>query len=384
MSELGDALALAHDARERLGTLRAQVHRWQHAERWRRALERHRERHGGDALLVWAAERPAAPAAETTSVIRLWLDGQRMRIELDSEAVSGPQRAVTVTDGARCWSYVPGHGAYVTERADTAGGVTPGLGGIDGLLDPLPLLATLRLQARGRTRWEGRPAFRLAGTLRPGMGHRLFGEGFAAWGDRYDLLLDAERGVLLRSAALLNDEPFAVTELREPVFDEPLAAGLFRFTAPPGTPVVPLRPARGEGGGVSRNWLTIEEAARAVDFTVLAPAALPAATEHRVAVVPPVAGPPARPAEVHVFYDFPLRLDLVECAAEAAVPDRHGWARVEREGAVALVRERKARHPAGRRELKLEREGTLVRMSSDLPLDDLLVVAASLAPVPGP
>jgi hypothetical protein len=382
MSELGDALALAHDARERLGTLRAEVHRWQHGERWQRALERHRERHGGDAALVWAAERPAAPAAETTSITRLWLDGPQMRIELESETATGPQRAVTVTDGARCWSYVPGHGAYVSQRGETTGGVAPGLGGLDGLLDPPPLLATLRLQARGRARWEGRAAFRLAGTLRPGMGHRLFGEGFAAWGDGYDLLLDAERGVLLRAAALLDGEPFAVTELREPVFDEPLAADLFRFTAPPGTPVVPLTPAR-SGGGAGRNWLTIEEAARAVDFTVLAPAALPVATEHRVAVVAPVAGPPARPAEVHVFYDFPPRLDLVECAAADARPDRHGWDRVERDGAVALVRERKARHPAGRRELKLERDGTLVRMSSDLPLDDLLEVAASLVPVPG-
>jgi hypothetical protein len=355
------------------------LHRWQHAERWRRAFERHREQRGRDALLVWSAEGPAA-AGEATSVTRLWVDGPRMRLEFEAEPHPEAQPAVTVTDGARCWSYVPGHGAFVSERAE-AGATAPGLGGVDGLLDPLPLLATLRLRAEGRVRWEGRPALHLAGTLRPGMGHRLFGEGLAGWGDGYDLLLDAERGVLLRAAALLEGEPFAVAELREPVFDEPFPAELFRFTAPPGTPVVPLAPPG--GGAAARRWLTIAEAARAVDFTVLAPAALPAATEHRVALVPPAAGPPARPAEVHVFYDFPPRLDLVECAAAAALPDRHRWDRVERDGAVALVRERKARHPAGRRELKLERDGTLVRMSSDLPLDDLLEVAASLLPVTG-
>jgi hypothetical protein len=380
MSELGDALALAHDARERLGTLRALVRRWHHGGRWQRAFDRNRQQRGGDATAAWASERRAA-AGESEFVTRLWVDGpRRMRVEHEIERDGTSRTAVTVIDGERCWSYVPGHGAFVSELPLTTSGATPGLGGLDGLLDPLPLLASLRLAVRGRARWEGRPAIHLDGTLRPGMGHRLFGEGFASWADRCDLLVDGERGVLLRAATLLDGEPFAVTEMLEPVFDEPLAAELFRFSAPPGEPVLPLRPARA-GPTAGRSWFTLEEAARAVDFAVLTPSALPRTTEHRVAVLPPVTGPPSRPAEIHVFYDLPGRLDLMECAAGAAAADRHAWDPVEHDGALVLVRERRARHPAGRRELKLERLGTLIRISSDLQLDDLLALAASLEPV---
>ena len=46
--------------------------------------------------------------------------------------------------------------------------------------------------------------------------------------------------MLLRAATLLDGEPFAVTEMLSPVFDEPLAADLFRFSPPPGEPVLPL------------------------------------------------------------------------------------------------------------------------------------------------
>jgi hypothetical protein len=253
------------------------------------------------------------------------------------------------------------------------------LGGLDGLLDPLPLLASLRLEAVERTRWEGRPAIRLGGTLRPGMGHRIFGQGLAGWADRYDLLMDAERGVLLHAAALLDGEPFALAEMLQPVFNESLAEELFRFTAPPGVPVLPLRPAGESSGG--RSWFTLAEAAAAVPFTVLAPAGMPPSAGHRVAILPPSPGPPPRPAEIHVFYDLSDRLDLVECDAAAAVPDSHDWEPVEHDGETMLVRGRRARHPSGLRELKLERLGTLVRMSSDLPLDDLLPLAASLEPV---
>ncbi|MDX6645905.1 MAG: hypothetical protein QOK40_1632 [Miltoncostaeaceae bacterium] len=193
-------------------------------------------------------------------------------------------------------------------------------------------------------------------------------------------MVDGERGVLLRAATLLDGEPFAVTEMLEPVFDEPLEPGLFRFAAPAGEPVLPLRPAGG-GATAGGSWFTLEEAARAVEFTVLTPSALPRTTEHRVAILPPAIRPPSRPAEVHVFYDLPGRLDLVECAAGAAIPDRHAWDPVEHDGALVLVRERRARHPAGRRELKLQRVDTPIRLSSDLPLDDLLALAASLEPV---
>ena len=233
MSDLGNALALAHDARERLGTLRARVIRWRHDERWPQAFERAHERLGDAAIAAWSADAAAKVVPPSTTVTRLWVDGERMRVETEGEP--GPDSALTVVVGTRVWSYVPGRGAFTGEAP---AGHAPGA--VAMLLDPLPLLASLRLEVQGTVRWESRPAVELSGTLRPGMGHRLFGAGLVDWADRCDLLLDAERGVLLRAAAMLQDQPFAVAEIRELAFDEPLNPALFRFEPPPGVPVVPL------------------------------------------------------------------------------------------------------------------------------------------------
>jgi hypothetical protein len=125
MSELGDALALAHDARERLGTLRALVRRWHLGERWQRAFDRHRRQRGGDATAAWASERREA-AGESEFVTRLRVDGpRRMRVEHPLERDGGSRTAVTVIDGERCWSHVPGHGAFVSELPLSARGSRP-------------------------------------------------------------------------------------------------------------------------------------------------------------------------------------------------------------------------------------------------------------------
>jgi outer membrane lipoprotein-sorting protein len=48
--------------------------------------------------------------------------------------------------------------------------------------------------------------------------------------DKYDLLVDKERGILLRYAAIVKEKAFAVATVNHATFDEPIPDNVFSFT----------------------------------------------------------------------------------------------------------------------------------------------------------
>ena len=100
-------------------------------------------------------------------------------------------------------------------------------------LNPSPLLYALWLEPLGRTTGAGRPAIRVRGAPNPASGHRFWHENAAA----FELLVDAQRGTLLRFAVIEHGDEAFVQEVTDIEFDAPIPAAMFRFDPPPGTDV---------------------------------------------------------------------------------------------------------------------------------------------------
>ena len=57
--------------------------------------------------------------------------------------------------------------------------------------------------------------------------------------DEYRLRIDAETGILLRAACLVDDVEFVTTEVFDLAVDQPIDAALFAYRPPPGTVPTP-------------------------------------------------------------------------------------------------------------------------------------------------
>lgn len=96
------------------------------------------------------------------------------------------------------------------------------------LLDPAFLLATHKLDFMGETVHANRPVLRVRATYQKAK-DRLHEAFFWASADQYDLLVDKEYGILLRYAALLDGQEFAVASVDSVVFDAPISDEVFAF-----------------------------------------------------------------------------------------------------------------------------------------------------------
>ena len=97
------------------------------------------------------------------------------------------------------------------------------------LADPSFLLASHDLQPLATVRHVGREATRVRGTPR-NTAHSIHDGIFWSTADEYDLLVDKERGILLRYAARLDGQEFAVAEVEHVSFDEPIPQDVFSFS----------------------------------------------------------------------------------------------------------------------------------------------------------
>lgn len=228
MSERGDLLELMYGARARWVSVRLALRSWRHAPRQARALERFARGRARRPLI--SAYTHSALADEHESRVRLWMAGECVREER-AGAFSYPE--LSVRDGARWWTYSQREGATSNEHHPELGS---GIGSSGHhLLDPAGLIGALRLERDGSERAAGRPALRVRAWPRPGATHafpRFETHALGVGADGYELLVDAERGVLLRTAALLDDQPFFVDEVLEIAFDEEFAPELFRCASP--------------------------------------------------------------------------------------------------------------------------------------------------------
>ncbi|MFO7321000.1 MAG: hypothetical protein DIU68_004670 [Chloroflexota bacterium] len=94
------------------------------------------------------------------------------------------------------------------------------------LLDPSFLLTSHTLEPLEETVYLERQAIRVRATYRKGK-NRIYEPLFWGTADEYELLVDQERGILLRYAAKLEQREIAVASVRHVAFDQPLSDDLF-------------------------------------------------------------------------------------------------------------------------------------------------------------
>jgi hypothetical protein len=102
------------------------------------------------------------------------------------------------------------------------------------LVDPSFFASGWELTARDDRMHAGRSALRVLATRRDAKSRLSFWD----YVDQYEILVDAERGVLLRYAGIVDGEEAGVFAVRAVHFDEPIADEVFSHQPPKGTRIV--------------------------------------------------------------------------------------------------------------------------------------------------
>jgi len=369
VSELGDLLDLMHGAVGRTGTVSAVLFEQRRPELLKRAFQRFGERvefarAGGYFRVPLGGVAPGEQAEVHRWRVELWAERGRFRQER-----RGPDAEhVLVVDRERWWSWSPAMGlqSYEEER-----GVHHFGAGLE-MLDPARFLSGFDLDPAGEVVVAGRAACRVRVRARDLERHRAGGLELGI--EEAELLLDRERGLILRRAELFESEEAFVREVEEIAYDVPLPAETFVFELPPGASTAnPLQP----------EITTVDGAAELASFPAFkldpAPLGWPvqamyvAATER-----------PTLPDAVTLLYtraDGGERLRILQRPSAHELPAIGGERRFERSGRsyVALGPEQ----PVGREpaELIFAIDGTQIRMSSsELAATTLLDYADQLVP----
>lgn len=230
MRDLGDVLELLHTSPDRWNSLRLAGKDWIHIARNHEAWEdsvRAMRRDRGRASVTHFASINAVAEGEVPEELavawRLWRakpDKIRTEFQVGTETV----RAILV--GPQWWSWTTSTGLR-TNGGDTS--YSHGIGPGDVLVDTPGLSSVLRMRAVSRTTFISRSAYLVSAEPAPvdqnastAILHAL-----GAGADRYELVVDAEIGVLMRSQAERGGQPFRVIEVEELRLNELLDAGLF-------------------------------------------------------------------------------------------------------------------------------------------------------------
>lgn len=232
MVSLGEVLARLHGARDSFSTLRGTVRLWHDARRTNEAWQRWMSRQSPGSVSDLTGPQKSVAPQPSEQVVRLWMAKPwRWRVEREQPSQASP--GLTVIDGPVWWIWDGQSQAVTNEGSATQ--ETRG-GGLDRalvvMLDPAPILSALFLRIVGEGRQAGRDGLRVVGTPRNDLDDVLW-----PGADEYDLLVDAERGILLRSVAHLGDTAYAGNEFLEVAFDEDLPPDIFTFRPAPGVRV---------------------------------------------------------------------------------------------------------------------------------------------------
>ncbi|MGQ0668843.1 MAG: hypothetical protein ACT4PO_04080 [Actinomycetota bacterium] len=378
MSDLGDALELMHTAVRRWRTLRAAGFEWRHQarsrlawDRWTGSMERRGSGRTSTVAFGRSNDESEPEPEETEEPWRFWLaPPDRIRAEF----AVGDEPVSVVIAGDTWWSWSPSQGASTNAgRSNHEHGTGPG----HALTDPSTILPAVELQVTGRSAFLGRGVLHVLATPseiddndEESGDWRGATHGFGNGADEYDLLVDARRGVLLRSEARIGGEPFRVLEMREVAFDESFPEGT--FDPPEGVEFEPPHVSRA---------VVPADLQTAVSFTVLVPERPFAPLEARVEAPIPRYG---IPEQVHIsfasrwFGEDDRQFWLIESAEP--IPERPGLA-WEQEAEIRLGEDRESQPPL--RIARLERLGTHVEIQSHhVGRDELLELARSLVPLP--
>jgi len=235
------ALQLMRTSRERWTTLRGVGRDWRHYLRHRDAFVADLpEDDTGLSFVSYAVRDDGVdPPEEDEEPWRVWVAlPDRIRLEF----AIGMEMGQALFEGSTWWSYAPRIGGRSNETDPT---VRHGMGPGFPLTDPARFVDALDLVAGPVQEVAGRNAQILNGL--PSLGGRddRLVEQFAAedarddlgsaGAEEFELAIDVERGVVLRSEAKRHGQPFRIIEFVEVFFDEEFPADTFTLDVPPGT-----------------------------------------------------------------------------------------------------------------------------------------------------
>jgi hypothetical protein len=247
------------------------------------------------------------------------------------------------------------------------------------LLDPSGLPGVLEIERvdneEGRLLVQARPRDDLDDYQRH---MRLQG---ASGADALELVVDRERGVVLRMTAYLDGQELSVSELEEVVFDEVFPAETFVFVAPPGEEIRPPDVP-------SQRAYSLEEAAALAGFHVFEIPELPEGQWRlHVHYSPPRERPPI-PANVALMYHRADGRGSLIVSQHKTGEGGFGWPGIHPDGPpLEEVEHEGVRYTACRADpeqgsgsaVTFERDGTAIQLQSqELDVEVLLDLAASL------
>lgn len=375
MSELGDLLELLHRGGRDLRTIGATLATWRDNERAQRAFGRYTSQ-AASLPVAQAVARGELPAILETTV-RLWLERPGKSRE-ETEEPDGTLRQ-TIRDGKTWWTYGPAMGAISNEGDESSGAMTSAF---EHLFDPARLLSVLDLEPAGEGVCAGRVVKLVRAQRMPSLApprdfalHRL-GTG----ADEFELAVDAEHGVLLRTGALIEGDEFSRVEVLEAAFNDALPAETFVFVPPEGEQIRPPSAPK----HVHQD-LALHELVAMAPFPILVPERAPEGWQLRISYTEASASWGSVP-QARLDYRAPNGAYGVHIAEQPAdtpeLPfdswDRpDAWREETRRGIGIRLRERPV--PGVAALVRLERDGTRVQLSSpQLDLDALVGFAATL------
>jgi|SRR5579884_1562279 len=376
--ELGALLVLLHRADAPVETVEVTYRRWRHRERAHAAFvaDAEEQKRRGTAIALYGLFEAESEPAEDEETVRIWRAGERVRVEHHGGDRDG---YYAVTDGPLWWMWDERNGAHSNQDDPSVGS---GIGEeLQIMLNPVPLLGSLRFQPTGSSEVVGRPTISAHGIPRPratrhGPAFELHELGTGA--DFYELEVDRQLGVLLAATAIRDGKPFHRITTLSAAFGEPIPDETFRFEPPPGEQI------QSRWGEERLEYVTIVEAQQRAPFTVLMPDTVPVNWQVQCRLIRPSERPPS-PMQIGLMYhstDGHESISLSQFPAGGSNPyrqlgDGEGWETVTRGG--IEMKARPARWPQA--QVELERDGTFVHLMSDnLTRDQVLTIAAGLRP----
>ena len=381
LPSLGELLALLHRADAAFDQVEASYRIWRHEQRSAAARQTQveEEKRRGAAITSFYYSDDSDQPVEVEEVLRVWRAKGHVREEHAGGSRDG---AYLVRDGDAWWTWDEHNGAHSNE-GDLTSGYSDG-GQISLILNPTPLLGTLRFTPTGRGRLVGRATITVDAVPRLSDrrdGRRMF-ELYALGGgaERYALQVDAERGVLLEAVAFRDSEPFQRITTERVAFDQAIDPERFRFAAPSGEEVrSPLSRHRAQ-------HVPLAEAQQLAPFTVLVPEQIPSDWSGSYAFIEPSQRPPSA-AYVSINFRSHDGHESVSLSQYAVgdqpdqynlMLDRGDWETITRNGTDVQVRT-----PGSQTQAHIERDETFVFLTSEtLTAEQLTTIAAGLKPAP--
>jgi hypothetical protein len=381
---LAAVLELLHGAEMPFACVAASYRIWRHNERASAAWEADvvdQKRRGAAISTIQVSTRSERPA-EHEEALRVWRAGDRVREEREAGPRDGEY---SVADGDAWWSWDETNGAMSNEDDHT---LRRSVGDeVLVMLDPTPLLGSLKFAVEGRSEVAGRETISVSAVPRardPRQHMRnLELSQLGTGADRYELEVDAERGVLLDAVALRDGEPFHRITATEISFDQPIGEKRFVFQPPPGEEV---QSGRRRLRSVD---LRVPDAQERAPFTVFIPDRIPPDWHVRCRFREASERPPLS-ASISLAYHSDDGHEGVHLSQYSATgkPSQYDlmaevdrWKTVDRAG--TAVRISADVSMGGQSQAFLELDGTFVFLSSDtLSADQLATIAGSLKPAP--